>query len=233
MPPIDYTKIRNKIVRPEDGQDVVRLRTGEVEAINANGTVDILLSGVVMTDLPRLEGLLLAEGDSVQLLSYRGSLLVLGSVASSSESPIMMVGEPVMLTSDSATWTGTESGSLMSITVPVIIGRLYRVDFTCNTATTAQTFPITSANLEIPIMRIREDNASGNQLTQDSVPFGNASGNGVKITTFALYEADATEAKTFVITGQRNGAGSGGTHRIEADPNRPAILMVNQLRKAI
>jgi len=133
------------------------------------------------------------------------------------------------LTSDSSTWVGTESGAVHSITVPVIEGRTYRIDLTARISTDAQTFPITAANSEIAIIRIREDSSTGTQLCEDQVLVTHATGNGHKITTFAHYIADATEDKTFVMTGQRNGTGSSGNQRVRAATTKPTIFDVFQL----
>lgn len=81
--PIDLSKIKEKLNPTPDGQDVTRLRTGVVTAVNANGTVDITLSGVTMSGVPRLIGATVVVGQAVQIASYRGSLLVLGGVESS------------------------------------------------------------------------------------------------------------------------------------------------------
>jgi hypothetical protein len=80
--PIDLSQIKKKIVGPQDGQDVVRLRVGTVSAVNADGTLDVTISGIVVPSVPRLRGEPLAVGEVVQLTSYRGSLMVLDSTAS-------------------------------------------------------------------------------------------------------------------------------------------------------
>lgn len=79
--PIDLSQIKKKLQPVQDGQDTLRLRTGVVSAVNANGTVDVVLSGVTMTNLPRLSESVVGVDEPVQILSYRGSLLVIGGVA--------------------------------------------------------------------------------------------------------------------------------------------------------
>lgn len=81
--PIDLSQIKKKLQPVQDGQDTLRLRTGVVSAVNANGTVDVVLSGVTMTNLPRLSESVVGVDEPVQILSYRGSLLVIGGVAPS------------------------------------------------------------------------------------------------------------------------------------------------------
>lgn len=78
--PIDLTKIKNKINPPPDGQDVARLKTAVVAAYDsADGTVDITLNGTTITNVPVLSGAAFAVGSNVQVLSYRGSLLIIGA----------------------------------------------------------------------------------------------------------------------------------------------------------
>lgn len=83
---IDYTKLRKKIVPEQDGQDVTRLRVGVVSAVNTNGTCDVAISGVTVAGVPRLAGADVYVGGSVQILSYRGSLLILGLSATDGRS---------------------------------------------------------------------------------------------------------------------------------------------------
>jgi hypothetical protein len=130
------------------------------------------------------------------------------------------------LTSDSTTWTSTESGSVFEITADLVSGRLYRIDLTCHVSTDAQTFAITSANTEMAIIRIKEDDVSGTQLCGDQIKLGHTSANGFKLSTWVYYTAAATGPKTFVVTGQRNGAASGGNQRLRGFPLRPCILTV-------
>lgn len=143
----------------------------------------------------------------------------------------VFLGDSV-ITTGSSTWTSTESGAVMTITVPTVVGRRYRIDFTGNIKTSTQTFAITSANAELAIMRIREDTASGTQLCGNQMFVTHASGNGFLCTMWALYTADATESKTFVVTGQRNGAASGGSQSIVGSATQPARMAVYQIAGA-
>lgn len=82
--PIDYTKIKKKIQGQADPfpVDELTLRTGVISAVNANGTVNLMLSGVTMTNVPVLAtGQTMISGLPVQVLSARGSLLVIGHIA--------------------------------------------------------------------------------------------------------------------------------------------------------
>jgi hypothetical protein len=80
---IDYTKLRKKLSpEPEIGGDPgVRIRVGIVDTVNANGTVDVEMSdGGLVPDVPVLDGAAIGVGTVVQMVSFRGSLLVLGGV---------------------------------------------------------------------------------------------------------------------------------------------------------
>lgn len=91
---IDYSKIKKKLGgREDDGQDVLRLRTATVGAVNVDGTVDLVLSGVTVEDVSKIGSAVVDVGQEVQVMSYRGSLLVLGGTGVSSgvtgEQPIV------------------------------------------------------------------------------------------------------------------------------------------------
>lgn len=78
---IDYTRLRKKLIPEPDGEPNLILRTATVDAVNANGTVDLTMSsGVLIPGVPRLAGAYAPVDAVVQVLSLRGSLLVLGAV---------------------------------------------------------------------------------------------------------------------------------------------------------
>lgn len=83
--PIDLSKIKNKLNPPPDGQDVLRLKVGVVTAISSNGSITVTLNGASVSDVPVLSGAMLLVGAVVQILSYRGSLLAIGTTASSKQ----------------------------------------------------------------------------------------------------------------------------------------------------
>lgn len=83
--PIDLSKIKNKLNPPPDGQDVLRLKVGVVTAISSNGSITVTLNGASVSDVPVLSGALFLVGAVVQILSYRGSLLAIGTTASSKQ----------------------------------------------------------------------------------------------------------------------------------------------------
>jgi hypothetical protein len=77
----NLSKLRKKLIPVPDGQDDTKLRTAVVTAVNSDGTLDLTLSGVAVLAVPRLGSAWAAVGSVVQVLSYRGSLLVLGVVS--------------------------------------------------------------------------------------------------------------------------------------------------------
>lgn len=83
---IDYTKLLKKITPDRDGEPHLHLRTAVVSAVNANGTVDILMSGVTIPGVPRLAEATVQVGGTVQILAARGSLLVIGQAMSAGRS---------------------------------------------------------------------------------------------------------------------------------------------------
>ena len=79
---IDYTKLLKRLNPEPGGEDVLRLRVGVVTAVNSGGLVDVTISGVSVPDVPVLAGVQAPIGAVVQILSLRGSLLVLGASSS-------------------------------------------------------------------------------------------------------------------------------------------------------
>ena len=75
---LDYTKIKKKLVPTPDGQDVLRLRTAVISSVNANGTANLTLNGASVPNVPALGSAALWAGSTVQVLGYRGSLLIVG-----------------------------------------------------------------------------------------------------------------------------------------------------------
>lgn len=123
-------------------------------------------------------------------------------------------------TSDSTTFTTTET-VIMTISVPLVIGRRYRIHHTSIIASNA-------AGATDVMVRLREDSVIGTILTQEVVTVGgSAFGWGPRL--FREFTAVATANKTFVVTGERIG-GVANTMRLEADATRPAYLYVDYTR---
>lgn len=85
---IDYTKLLRRLFPEEesDGAGNLTMRVGVVDAVNAGGTVNVAVSGLVVANVPRLAGSNVQAGAVVQILSYRGSMLVIGGVATNTAS---------------------------------------------------------------------------------------------------------------------------------------------------
>lgn len=98
----------------DDGQDVARLRTGVISAVNTNGTVDVTLSGVTVAGVSYLADAGVAVGAIVQMLSYRGSLLVLGTSAGSTQAFSTLYDE----VETNQTVTTTAGTAFMDVTLP-------------------------------------------------------------------------------------------------------------------
>lgn len=79
---IDYTKLINNLMPVSDGEHVIRMRVGVVDSVNTNHTVNVVISGIVVPNVPKLAGLSAYPGQVVQVITYQGVLLVLGATAS-------------------------------------------------------------------------------------------------------------------------------------------------------
>lgn len=117
----NLTKLKKKLIPEPDGEDVLRLRSGVVSAINSDGTCDVVISGVTVPKVPRLQGAIFAVGSKVQMITYRGSMLALGRVAAA--------GEGALLTRKSSSQNlNASSTTLQNVTglsVPVAANAIY------------------------------------------------------------------------------------------------------------
>jgi len=104
---LDYTVLLKKIAPQDDGQDVLRLRVGIVAAIASDGTVDVTINEVVVPDVPVLGGTYFPVGSTVQILSYRGSLLVIGPVGAALSSPVALAGNTTTGTTNSTSFVNS------------------------------------------------------------------------------------------------------------------------------
>lgn len=86
---MDYTKLVQKLL-PQDqvsGDPGMTIRPAVVAAINSDGTLDLALSGdEIVEDVPRLGEASIQVGAVVQTLTSRGSMLVIGQVATGPQS---------------------------------------------------------------------------------------------------------------------------------------------------
>lgn len=105
--PIDYTKLRKKLTpEPEiDGDPGIRLKVGTVAAIDSStGFVTLTLNGASVPGVPSLSGARFAVGTVVQVLSYRGALLILGASNSASAQPVEASGSTTNGTTTSSSY---------------------------------------------------------------------------------------------------------------------------------
>jgi hypothetical protein len=109
----NLTKLRKKLIPPPDGQDVAKLRTATVTSVGSDGTLTINLNGADVPGVPVLSG----SGDfltgrTVQVISYRGSLLVIGTSAAKKANSAITTGTAAGSgTTASAGFTNTLGGS--------------------------------------------------------------------------------------------------------------------------
>lgn len=103
----DLTRLLEKLDPRKDGESYTTLRAAPIAAINADGTIDITLSGVTVSAVPVVGSTSsFVVGRTAQVLTYKGALLALGQTAGSSASAkpsaFMTFGTPT-LTSGSVT----------------------------------------------------------------------------------------------------------------------------------
>jgi hypothetical protein len=98
---VDYTKLLEKIVPKVDGESTLRLRTGTVTTVNADGTLDITMSdGVLAPNVNKLVGAYAPVGAVVKMITFLGAMLVIGAVSTQADTPLY-----------STTYSGTTDGS--------------------------------------------------------------------------------------------------------------------------
>lgn len=107
----DLYRLVNTLWPVAGGEDVLRLRTGKIEALNADGTVDVSVSGVVLEDIKTLASAypFLAEDSLAYVAQWRGALLVLGSPAVTGT--VQSVARGVVGTPTTTTFNGTATAA--------------------------------------------------------------------------------------------------------------------------
>lgn len=105
---MDYTKLLEKLNPKIDGEDTLRLRTGTVDAVNADGTLDIEMSdGVILPNVNKLSTAYAPAGAVVQIIVFRGAMLVIGATGVSG-GPVELTGSASVLgTTGSTSFTNT------------------------------------------------------------------------------------------------------------------------------
>jgi hypothetical protein len=110
---IDYQKLLAKLMPEPGGEDVARMRVGIVDAVNADGTVNLGIAGIIVPSIARLANAPMVAGTVVNVISYRGSLLILGPSASSANTLVQVSTHQVACTVDT---TGALSPTFTDIT---------------------------------------------------------------------------------------------------------------------
>jgi hypothetical protein len=174
---IDYTRLIEQLDPEQDGEDTLKPRTAIVDEVNSDGTLDIILSGVIVPNVPRLASVGAIEGDAVQVQVSRGSMLVVGTIAS--------VSTPHLPSSGSISAIATTGGALN--------------DSTSNTfVNLGGTGSITSFSFtkRYSDSRIKVDmRASGYCITNLSIPEFGVLINGVDTAMFTLPAMSATSQR--------------------------------------
>lgn len=127
-------------------------------------------------------------------------------------------GTTTPITADSATYTTTEA-VIATWSASLVNGQNYEV--------VADVSIRTSVAADVSLVRIREDNLTGNQLQGINVALPSASSGGNPAHLRGEYTATATGSKTFVLTGVRNGGT--GNHNLKASSSSPALFRVQAL----
>ena len=78
MSEVNWTRALSKIVPVADGEDTVRWRTGIVDAINMDGTLNVAISMVIVPNIPVIAGADVQVGDKVHIVVYLGALIAIG-----------------------------------------------------------------------------------------------------------------------------------------------------------
>lgn len=86
MSGLDFTRLLETLEPTPDGEKPMRHRSGVVDAVNSDGTVDVIMSGLVIPGLSVLAGASVSVGDTVQIAVWPGDMLVLGAVRDSEAS---------------------------------------------------------------------------------------------------------------------------------------------------
>lgn len=108
---IDYTKLSRKLIPPKDGEPATHLRTATVNVVNADGTLNLLMaSGVIVPNVPKLDSVYVAVNSVVQVISLRGSMLVIGGISRGSVGVYQF--NTSNSTSTSTTYTSLSGGDI-------------------------------------------------------------------------------------------------------------------------
>lgn len=218
---IDFTKLREKLDPDPGGEDQLRIRTGVVSVINADGTLDLLISGVAVPSVPRLANVTAAVNDTVQVITLRGGLLVIGQVAVNAGGLVSSRVATTVRTSNTSTFTAETL--INTVTADLVIGRTYKVSwaFRWDSDVAGDT----------AFARIRDTNLAGTQLQNwraDSRLTNVVTSSGWGFRVEVEFTAVATGSKTFAATLAR--ATGSGNLVVVASAAGPDYLYVDFVR---
>lgn len=123
-------------------------------------------------------------------------------------------------TTDSSTFTTIET-VMDTVTAPLVAGRIYRVRWVGSIAST-------NADSTV-LIRIRADDENGDIIQETNARLNNTLSTGLGAQAEAEFEASVSSEQTFVVTGLRNGTGT-GTLNAEGASTRPRFLYVDYIR---
>lgn len=220
---IDYTRLLEKLNPDPGAEDTLRLRVATVTTINANGTVDITMSsGVIVPGVPRLSSASVSVGNVVQVISQRGSLLIIGTVAGGGSGGGMTSNRLATTIRTSSSSSITAETLMDTVAAELVSGKVYRITYDAGfTSATA---------LDTVFLRLRENNLVGTQLSINRYDNRVTNGGGSRWPARIEVEftAVATGSKTFAATLQCNVGTS--TAQIVAGASLPVYLYVDYIR---
>lgn len=100
----DYTRLHKQLAGRVDGDPQVAHRTGTVDTVNPDGTLDVTVGGVVVPGVHQVQ-VGVSPGDPVQLVVWRGGLLALTADTSQIESDISGLQTGMAQLGKWSTWT--------------------------------------------------------------------------------------------------------------------------------
>lgn len=123
----DYTKIISGLVPQLDGESAVRHRSALVDAVNANGTVDLDFNGTIIASVSVLDGAVVGAGETVQVAVWAGDMLVLGAARTAPSGARGILDYAEVTSSQLGMAAGTTDLTGLAVTVTVGTGRAIEI----------------------------------------------------------------------------------------------------------
>lgn len=128
---------------------------------------------------------------------------------------------------DSASITTVET-VVLTTTLSMTSGQTYGIYLKANISSgTQMAWNVATPTFELALVRIREDNATGTQMSLDLIIQPSSSSSGYPLSAYAEYTAVSTASKTIVATLIKS-TGTGGW-QLRASATRPSTLRVQPL----